>query len=154
LDVATTPAADTAETDFQGPTDVPDDADDEVIDLTEMAIAPETPAIEPGEETAPAYAEDDADEAVIDLLDVATTLESDLVETEPEVAAGKSGESVGPTEDEDDVIDLLDMSTAPAADTVPAETAVTDDFETPEEAAETAGPDNDFYWEAGETVRR
>ncbi|MCB2145307.1 MAG: hypothetical protein KQI81_02460 [Deltaproteobacteria bacterium] len=194
------PLVDTIST---GPsTDLPEDTDDEIIELTAVAAAPETPAVKPIAESAPMPDEDEGDEEVIDLMDVATTLETDMAEAEPDVPATMSDASVSETEDEDDVIDLMDVATTPEADTADAElpdhatiseetTGITEedepiidlldaveppseeaetavdaddeltdletraqailtdatdafDYETPEEAAETAGPDSDF----------
>ncbi len=176
-----------------------EDADDEIIDLMDVAASPEASADAPVVESATLSSDDDE---VIDLVNVATTLETDLVEAEPEVPAAMPEASAETTEDEDDVIDLMDVATtlnggtagtgmtAPASmpegvdETVPedepvidlldavepqtaeagyrvetddeftelesrAEAVLTDpgdafDVETPEEAAETAGPDSDF----------
>jgi hypothetical protein len=181
---------------------IPEDADDEIIDLTDLAAATEAPDVQPEAASTQASRDDEVEETVIDLMDVATALEADLVEAEPEVPATKPEASVENTEDEGDVIDLLDVAAIPEGDTADserqdqvdmpeetvgtvheddptidlldtvepqtadAETALeTDDdftalesraetvlrdaadannFETPEEAAETAGPDSDF----------
>ena len=183
-------------------TDSPEEADDAIIDLTDVTASPEAPAIEPVAESATASSDDEVDKEVIDLVDVASTRETELVEAKPEVPASISEESAGTAEDEEGVIDLMDMVTSPEDDTagtgmpapettldetdetVPedesvidlldavepqteeagatvetddeftelesrAEAVLTDaedafDVETPEEAAETVGPDSDF----------
>lgn len=175
-------------------TDSPEEADDAIIDLTDVTASPEAPAI--------ASSDDEVDKEVIDLVDVASTVETDLVEAKPEVPASISEESAGTAEDEEGVLDLMDVVTSPEGDTagtgmpapettldetdetVPedesvidlldavepqteeagatvetddeftelesrAEAVLTDaedafDVETPEEAAETVGPDSDF----------
>ena len=192
-----TPLADAIPT---GPsTDMSEETDDEIIELTSVAATPGTPAGKPIAESTPMPDQDDGDEEVIDLMDVATTLETDLTEGEPDIPATMQDESIAAPEDEDDVIDLMDVATTLETDSqLPdhattseetagimeedepiidlldavepppeeAETAVdaddefsdletraqailTDatsafDYETPEEAAETAGPDSDF----------
>ncbi|WP_319409145.1 hypothetical protein [uncultured Desulfosarcina sp.] len=105
-------------------TELPEDTDDEIIDLTAVAAAPETPAVKTAAEPAPMPDEDDGDEEVIDLMDVATTLETDLTEAEPEAPATISEESVSKTEDDDEVIDLMDVATTLETDLTETEPEV------------------------------
>ncbi len=117
----------------KGP-NLPEDADDDIIDLTEVTTHLQTPAVEPIAESASAPSDD---EAVIDLLDVATTLESDLAEVA--VSASPSEETAGMSDDADDVIDLLDVATTLESDL--AEVAVS--ASPPEEAAGTSDDADD-----------
>jgi hypothetical protein len=101
----------------EGTTDLPQETDDEIIDLMDVAAAPQAPAPGPAVEAATAPGLDEAGEEVIDLMDVADTLDADLVEAEPEVSAAMPEESTGTAPDEDDVIDLMDVANTPEGDT-------------------------------------
>ena len=114
-----TPLADAIPT---GPsTDMSEETDDEIIELTSVAATPGTPAGKPIAESTPMPDQDDGDEEVIDLMDVATTLETDLTEGEPDIPATMPDESIAAPEDEDDVIDLMDVATTLETDLTEAE---------------------------------
>ncbi|MEE4113663.1 MAG: hypothetical protein V2I40_12675 [Desulfobacteraceae bacterium] len=145
-----------------------DEVDETLIDLVDVAAAPEAGLVEPQtgvsasmsrESTGTAADEDE----VIDLMDVATTLEGDTAETDvQESAATTMGtDEIAPADEPViDLLDALEPQTAEAgmpvetddelselesrAEAVLTGTGDAFDVETPEEAAETAGPDSDF----------
>jgi hypothetical protein len=92
------------------PAEVPDEAGEEIIDLTEVSSAPITAAGEAGAEIPHPPIEDEADEAVIDLVDVATTLDSNSAEAQPDVPDPMVEEAEETAEDQEDVIDLTDVA--------------------------------------------
>jgi hypothetical protein len=149
-------------------TDSPEETDDAIIDLMDVATTPEgdtagTGMPEPDtmpDETAGATEDEDD---VIDLMDVAATLENDTAGTgmpAPDTTPEETDETVPEDEPVIDLLDAVEPQTAEAGITVEtddefsdlesrADAVLTDagnafDVETPEEAAETAGPDSDF----------
>ena len=149
-------------------TDSPEETDDAIIDLMDVATTPEgdtagTGMPEPDtmpDETAGATEDEDD---VIDLMDVAATLENDTAGTgmpAPDTTPDETDETVPEDEPVIDLLDAVEPQTAEAGITVEtddefsdlesrADAVLTDagnafDVETPEEAAETAGPDSDF----------
>ena len=149
-------------------TDSPEETDDAIIDLMDVATTPEgdtagTGMPEPDtmpDETAGATEDEDD---VIDLMDVAATLEHDTAGTgmpAPDTTPEETDETVPEDEPVIDLLDAVEPQTAEAGITVEtddefsdlesrADAVLTDagnafDVETPEEAAETAGPDSDF----------
>ena len=145
-----------------------EEVDEAVIDLVDMATTTEADlvGIEPGvpasmSRESAGTTEDEDD--VIDLMDVATTLEGDAAETgmqEPATPPEETDETVPEDEPVIDLLDAVEPQTSEAGTTVEtddefselesrAEAVLTGagdafDVETPEEAAETAGPDSDF----------
>ncbi len=174
MDVATTPEGDTAGTGMPEPDTMPDETagatedEDDVIDLMDVAATLENDTAGTGmpapdttpEETAGATEDEDD---VIDLMDVAATLENDTAGTgmpAPDTTPEETDETVPEDEPVIDLLDAVEPQTAEAGITVEtddefsdlesrADAVLTDagnafDVETPEEAAETAGPDSDF----------
>ncbi|MBR9986657.1 MAG: hypothetical protein KFF68_12170, partial [Desulfosarcina sp.] len=123
---------------------VTDETDDEIIDLTEVTSAPQTIAVEPIAESAPALREDDVDE------ETAGTMEQgeptvDVLDAEEPLTA--QAETIVAADDE--FANLESRAEAILTDAADADT-----FLAPEEAAETAGPDSDFMaFEEDEAIR-
>jgi hypothetical protein len=125
-DVATTLEADVADTEPESdvlpsgkvePAVEPDQEDEAVIDLMDVAAldAPEEDAVTPttADEEEVTAGIDETDDDIIDLEDVATTLEADMADTEPESGELPADEAEPLTEaDQEDeaVIDLMDVA--------------------------------------------
>ena len=122
-------------------TDLPEDTDEGIIDLTDVTASPETSAVEPVAESATAPSDDEGEEEVIDLMDVAATPEADVVEAALKDPASMSEESPGTPQDEDDVIDLLDVAATLESDSDGTELQSLDTM--PEETNETVEEEDD-----------
>ena len=141
-DPSPTTTGDTDETPAPAEDAVPADAplepaaqsDDDIIDLTDMAAAPEAPAA-----GSPSQAsEDEPDDEIIELMDVATTLETEISATEDEAPRQTQEESKRSIEEEEEVIDLLEVAE------VPQPQMVQDEPEIPEaEAIEVPQPEEE-----------
>jgi hypothetical protein len=148
-----------------------------VIDLLDVATTLDSDLVEAEPEAAAAMSEkpvgtEQEDDEVIDLLDMAATPKADAAETERQDPTPVPEETVDTLEADEPIIDLLDAVEPPPAEagaSVEADDEFTDlesraqailsdtadalAFETPEEAAETAGPDSDFMvFEDGEAI--
>ena len=138
LEVTTPVEPETAQMDHAA-ADEAVEADEEIIDLTD--VAPTAPAALESESQAPEIAPAETvvteDEEPIELTDVASPEESQTAEAEVDVDQPAIGEADLP--DEDEFADLENRADAMLTDTVAPL-----DFETPLEAAETAGPDAEF----------
>ncbi|MFO7713932.1 hypothetical protein [Desulfosarcina sp.] len=103
--------------------DVPEDTDDEIIDLMNVAIIPQSETAEPGWQGGAIPEQPAEEEPIIDLLDA--------VEPKPKGAA-----AVGDADEE-----FTDLESR--AQAILNDASVSSEYETPEEAAETAGPDDE-----------
>ncbi|WP_319524626.1 hypothetical protein [uncultured Desulfosarcina sp.] len=144
-----------------------DEPDDDIIDLMDVATPIETEIGATGDEAIQPTPEDsgqpaEEEEEIIDLLEVTGDSKSQTALDEPEVPGTTDQEETPPTGEEEDVIDLLEVADIAQPQGVEDETddefpdlesraeallKDTDEpvnFETPQEAVETAGPDADF----------
>jgi hypothetical protein len=144
----------------EAPADLADVADDDIIDLENVATTleadmadtePESDTV-PADEAEPLIEADQEDEAVIDLMEVAALDSPAEDAVEPSDDDDQSGvidltDIEAPEPDDEEFADLQSRAEAMLAE-APGSTVESApdliDQETPEEAAETAGPDVDF----------
>jgi hypothetical protein len=138
----------------EAPADLADVADDDIIDLENVATTleadmadtePESDTV-PADEAEPLIEADQEDEAVIDLMDVAA-LDSPAEDAVEPSDDDDLTDIEAPGPDDEEFADLQSRAEAMLAE-APGSTVESApdliDQETPEEAAETAGPDVDF----------
>jgi hypothetical protein len=136
--------------------DMGEELDDDIIDLEDVATTLETDMADPETDTLTAdevqpETEPDEDEPVIDLLDVADIDTPGEDAVEPPEEDDEAGiidltDIEAPESDDKEFADLQSRAEAMLTDTESTVESSPDpiDKETPEEAAETAGPDADF----------
>ena len=136
--------------------DMDEELDEDIIDLEDVATTLETDMADPETDTLTAdevqpETEPDEDEPVIDLLDVADIDTPGEDAVEPPEEDDEAGiidltDIEAPESDDKEFADLQSRAEAMLTDTESTVESSPDpiDKETPEEAAETAGPDADF----------